>query len=227
MEYDTHLLQAIELNEVTRSFRFSMPPGFKFEAGQFFYVRLSEKLMKHFSFSNSPTERGYVEFTTKITGSEYKNALNTLNVGSRVRIRGPFGEFTYDPRLKKIAFLSGGIGITPVRSICKYITDGGIDCDITVIYGNRTESDIIFKKDFELMEGNMLKVVHVLSNPRPAWSGHRGYITRDIIVKEIPDYMERTFYACGPPAMVLAMTKMLDELNVDKSRIMLENFTGY
>ncbi len=229
MEYKASLIKSTELNYIIKSFRFTRASEFDFKAGQFFYIRLNKNLLKHFTLSNSPTEKDYIQLTTKMTGSEFKNALNALKPGDQVDINGPYGEFTYDTNFKKIAFLSGGIGITPIRSICRYITDNEIDCEITLVYGNNQERDIVFKKEFDEMisRNSKLKVVHVLSNPGPEWTGHKGFITKDIVKHEIPDLKERVFYTCGPPAMVLAMNNVLDELKVEKQNIKLENFVGY
>jgi len=229
MEYEASLIEVIELTDVIKSFRFTIPDGFNFTAGQFAYLKPADKMMKCLSFSNSPTEKGYVEFTTKMSGSPYKNALGALKAGDKVRIQGPFGNFTYRPGLKRMSFLSGGIGITPIRSICKYLTDEKIDCDIILLYGNNSEREIAFKKDFDEMGrlNKRLKVVSVLANPSSNWAGHRGFITASLIEKEIPDFQERAFYICGPPGMVSAMSKTLEELKVGKEDIVLENFAGY
>ena len=229
MEYEAALLSSVEVNPGVKSFRFSLHPDFVFAAGQFFRVKLSDNMVKHFSFSNSPTEGGYMEFTTRMTGSEYKNVLDKLKAGDKVLVSGPYGNFTYDPVLSKIAFLSGGIGITPIRSICRYVTDRGMKSDIFLFYGSEQENGILFKKDFEEMakRNKGLRVVHVLNNPTSQWNGYKGFITRDIILREMPDFRERTFYICGSPGMVGAMTSMLGELGVGKDRIRLESFTGY
>jgi ferredoxin-NADP reductase len=229
MDYKTSFIASIEQNNDTKSFRFSRPPGFNFQAGQFFSVAIKEKLAKHFSFSNSPTEEGFIELTTKMTGSEFKNALNALKEGETVGIKGPFGTFTYDPAFKKIAFLSGGIGITPIRSICKYLTDMNVECDVILLYGNNREEDITFRKDFEEMASKLkrLRFVNVLSSPKASWSGYRGFINSDVLLKEMSDFKERVFYICGPPGMVLAMVKLLEGLTVAPESIKRENFAGY
>ena len=229
MEYEAELINAVDVTSVCKSFRFSRPADFEFAAGQFFYITLGKNMVHHFSFSDSPTVKDHVEFTTKMTGSPFKNALNMLRPKDKVKIRGPYGEFTLNPAFKKIAFLSGGIGITPIRSICKYATEKKVDCAITLLYGNNSETDIAFRKDFDEMasKNKKLKVAHVLSNPSSEWTGYKGYITKDVVAKEIPDYSERIFYICGPPGMVLAMNKILDELSVESKNIKLENFVGY
>ncbi|MFH1239176.1 MAG: FAD-dependent oxidoreductase [bacterium] len=233
IEFETEVLDIIQRTHDVKSFRFKLKENADFKAGQFFclYINISGKeAAKYFSFSNSPTEKGYLEFTKRITGSEFSDALNKLKTGDVVRIKMPYGNFTFNGEYKKIAFLSGGIGITPIRSICKYAIDKQLDTDIVLLYGNRTAADIIFKEDFELMQQahRLLKIVHVLSTAGEDWKGRRGHINYQIIKEKIPDYSERKFYICGPPAMVEAMKKiLLEELTLSKENVITENFTGY
>lgn len=231
--FETEVSDVIQRARSVKSFRFKKKkdPGFK--AGQFFFITIKiggEERTKHFSFSNSPTEDGYIEFTKKLTESEFSKALDCLKAGDRVRLRMPYGSFTFEGESKKIAFLAGGIGITAIRSICKYIIDKNLGTDIALLYGNRTPGDIAFKEDFEAMQKaySKLKVIHILSEAGPVWPGRKGFINSRLITEEVPDYAGRRFYVCGPPAMVEAMKKMLtDELGASKETVITESFTGY
>jgi ferredoxin-NADP reductase len=228
MEYDAAYIGAFDVVPGVKSFRFARAPDYNYEAGQYLLAKISETLFHFFSISSSPTEEGFLQFTTRMTGSDYKNALDLLREGDHIKIGGPFGRFTYNPEYKKIAFLSGGIGITPIRSIMKYVSDKKIDTDIILLYGNKNEEGIAFRRDLdEITGGNKIKVVHVLSDPGPGWIGYRGYITKDIIKKEVQDYADRIFCVCGPPGMVSALIKTLDEMNIPQGNITLENFAGY
>jgi ferredoxin-NADP reductase len=233
VEFETEVLKVISRTYNVKSFRFARKIEVDFKPGQFFFVTLEiggvEKT-KHFSFSNSPTEKDYIEFTKKITTSEFSQALNGLEVGRWVRLKMPYGSFTFEGEYKKIAFLTGGIGITPVRSICKYIVDKKINTDIILLYGNRTINDIVFKDDFEQMQKTYpaLKVIHILSESGSEWRGWTGTIDSRVIKEEISDYTERKFYICGPTLMIAAMKKLLlDKLNVDDKHIITESFPGY
>ncbi len=108
------------------SFRFERPPGYEYLAGQWFIVTFSGPLgpyTHHFSHSNSPLEPE-LEFTTRLRGSEFKNALDTLAPGAEVELEGPYGAFTLPGGLERVAFIAGGIGITCVRSILRWLADG-------------------------------------------------------------------------------------------------------
>lgn len=233
--FDTRVIDTIQRTHDIKSFRFSCPQDISFKPGQFFFVTIrihGKEASKHFSFSNSPTEHGYIEFTKRLTGSEFSQALDTLKTGDWARIRMPFGLFTFEGEYPKIACLSSGIGITPVRSICKNACDRHLPTDIVLLYGNRTEKDIAFLDDFRHMakENRNFRVIYTLSRPLDAdsWSGKQGRISGDIIREEIPDYLERIFYICGPPQMVNDLKEVLTkELMVDTQKIKTELFTGY
>jgi ferredoxin-NADP reductase len=186
-------------------------------------------LTKPFSISSSPTEKDHIEFTKKLTGHEFSNALDGFKVGGWAEIDGPYGSFTFEGEYGKLCMLSGGVGITPLRSICKYCTDLKLDVSIVLIYGNRTEKNIIFREDLEQMQrqNKNQRVVFTLDEPGSGWSGETGVINAGIIKRNAPDYTERDFYTCGPPAMVQAMTNLLKSLTVPEKQIRTENFAGY
>lgn len=229
---EARIIKVIQRTYNVKSFRLEGSPRNDFKAGQFLSVALGEgqELRRYLSISNSPTEEGYIEFTKKITESQFSRILNSLKPNDRVSIEYPFGNFILRDTDKKIAFLSGGIGITPIRSITKFAIDKKPDADIILLYANRTSADIAFKDDFELFqkESSRLKVVHVLCETDPACTSRTGRINSQIIKEEIPDYLSRRFYLCGPPQMVEAMQKILiDDLAIAKESIITENFKGY
>ncbi len=215
-----------------KSFRLELDEWTNYKAGQYLFIKLLESKQpeKPLTISSSPTEKDYIEFTKKITSSEFSKELNNLKVGDEVGINYPFGNFTLTGRTKKIAFLSGGVGITPIRSICKFALDKTLDIDIALLYANRTPEDIVFREDFDKWQKECkgLKVVHVLSRVRNAQNARSGHIDNQIVKEEISDYKERKFYICGPPLMVSAMRNALsDELKIKEKDIIIENFAGY
>ena len=214
------------------SFRFPRPAQLDYKAGQFLFVTFKadgKELSKHFSFSSSPTEKAQIEFTKKLSDSEFSAVLRGLKKGDWARIDAPYGKFTFEGEYKKIGLLGGGIGITPFMGICKYCTDMRLDTKITLLYGNRTESDIVFRKELEaLQEQNKnLKVVFTLNEADSRWKGATGFITADMIQKKIPDYKDTVFYTCGPPAMVKVMENLVEQLSLPKTQLKREYFTGY
>ncbi len=236
IEFDTQVLDIIPRTHDVKSFRFRIKEDVDFKPGQFFFVTIKidgAERTKHFSFSNSPTEKGYVEFTKRITESRFSKALDRLNIGDWAKLKMPYGSFTFEGEYEKISFLSGGIGITPIRSICKYIADKALPTDIVLLYGNHKEEDIIFRQDLDSVQEakKNIRIVYTLTSPdvdKQVWQGRTGYIDDKMINQQIRDYNERVFYICGPPKMVGSLTNTLrDKLSVQENKIKTENFTGY
>src|SRR3990170_3557775 len=126
MKFETNVKEIIPRTSNVTSFRFPRPAELEYTAGQFLFITIkptAEELIKHFSFSSSPTEKEHIEFTKKYTDSEFSAALKALKLGDWARIEAPFGGFTFEGEHPKIAMLAGGIGITPLVSICKYCSD--------------------------------------------------------------------------------------------------------
>jgi ferredoxin-NADP reductase len=217
IEFETEVLDIKQRTHNVKSFRFRTREDLDFKPGQFFFVTLKiegRERTKHFSFSNSPTEEGYIEFTKRITESPFSKALDRLKIGDWAKLKMPYGTFTFEGEYEKIAFLSGGIGITPLRSICKFVIDKKLPTGIVLLYGNNKEEDIIFRQDLDSMQAvnKNIRIVYTLASPdidKQSWQGRTGYIDDKMLKGEIQDYSERVFYICGPPKMVESLTNIL------------------
>ena len=232
MKFETRVADIIPRTYNVKSFRFARAGLMNFKAGQYMIITLKtgeQEARKPFSISSSPTEKDYIEFTKKLTGHPFSDRLDALRVGDPATVDGPFGNFTFEGESARIGLLSGGVGITPLRSICKYCTDMKLNTKVTLLYGNRTEEDIVFRQDLEQMQrqNDNLKVVLTLAEPRTNWKGYTGNIDSEMIKKEIPEYPKTVFYVCGPPAMVEAMGNLLKTLDVPGESVKKENFAGY
>ena len=95
-------------------------------------------------------------------------ALKACKVGDWARIDAPYGKLTFEGEYPKIALLSGGIGITPFMSIIKNATDKKLESQITLFYGNRTEKDIVFKRELEELAQKNQK-------PQTGFRSHRTF----------------------------------------------------
>jgi len=233
MKFETYVKEIIPRTYNVRSFRFPRPETLSYKPGQFLFVTIraegGKELSKYFSISSSPTEKEHIEFTKKLSESEFSTALKALKEGDWARIEAPHGKFTFEGEYERIGLLGGGIGITPLRSICKYCTDMHLNTKITLLYGNRTENDIAFRKELETMQeqNKNLKVVFILDEANSEWKGATGIIDAELVKKEIPDYKETVFYTCGPPAMIETMEKLIESLGLPKTQLNREYFIGY
>ncbi len=232
MKFETTIQQIIPRTHDVTSFRFPRPQGLEYKPGQYFFVNIKQdgkELTHHFSFSSSPTQKDFFEFTKKITDHEYSTALKNAKVGDWARIDAPYGKFTFEGEYPKIVLLAGGIGVTPFVSICKNAADKHLDCKITLFYGCRSEADMAFREEFEAMAAvnKNFRAVMTLSQASPQWKGLTGNISADLIKQVLPDFREQVFFACGPPPMVQAMSALVEGLGLPKEQLKLEYFTGY
>ncbi len=235
-EIETKVTEVIRRTEHVLSVRLAISEEGLFQAGQFMGVTLlshGTELMRYLSISSSPTEKGYVEFTKRLTGSDFSAAMSELRAGDCARLKLPLGKFVLQEACPKQAFLAGGIGITPMRSMWKFAFDRGIGGDMILLFSNRSADEIIFRDDFEQMASQSSRFRTVFSLDKvdqcPAgWLGRCGFIDAAMIRQEIPDYEQRIFYVCGPMPMVKKMVEILkDELGVPLENILRESISGY
>ena len=186
MKFQTNISEIIKRSANVKSFRFKRPEDFDYKAGQYIVVILDfngKGVSKPFSLSSSPTEKDYLEFTKKLTGHEFSNALDSMETGYPIDISGPFGKMSYEGEYEKIVLLSGGIGIAPMRSICKYCTDLQLDTDVVLICSDRTEEDMVFWKELSEMvrQNPNLTVFQTLTRASESWTGCKERINDDLI----------------------------------------------
>lgn len=218
------------------SVRFNRAAGFNYMLGQYIFVTVysgDEKLTKHLTISSSPTEPDHLEVTKRLTGHPYSNALSALREGDVVTLEGPFGSssFTFTGEYEKLLLLTGGIGVTPFRSIIRYCVDRCLKTDIVLIYSNRNEWDIAFKKEFDEIQrlnGNF-RVVYTVTRPTEGWSGLTGRVDAGLIRREVYDCHERVAYVSGPQSMVDEMVAALRSggLGMSDNSVRYQYFTGY
>lgn len=224
-----------------------------YNAGQFAFFDIGQVYndpkgpIRHFTISSSPTEN-FIMFSTRIRDSPYKKRLLTLEKGAKVKFRGPEGQFVlHQDYSKYTVFLSGGIGVTPFRSMLKYATDMQLPVPIIMFDSNRDRDNILFKKEFDdwASINKNLKIIYTISeekeeqhneqSPPPLstandWKGEYGRIDKAMILKYADTNVlnNSIFYICGPPNMLKSMQSLLQEdLKIPKEKIKIEEFTGY
>lgn len=229
MEFNSTILEIIQRTYDVKSFRLFRHPKFNFKPGHCLRITLTineKEESKYYSISSNPTLNEFLEFTQKLTETKFSNKLDNLKKGDLVKIDGPYGNFTFEGEFEEVAMLSGGVGITPCISMIMYCIDKKINTNIVVLYSNRTEADILFKKELDQIEkaNPNIKIVYTLTRANAHWNGYSGRIDKEMILSEITDFSNRIFFLCGPPSFVSCMEKVLVKLNVDKYKIRKENF---
>lgn len=191
-------------------------------------------IKRHFSIASSPTEKN-IMIATKIidNGSSFKKALLALEEGSNVEAGEPHGSFILpEDENNHCLFITGGIGITPVRSMVKYATDKKLNLKLTLLYSNVMSDEIAFYEFFnELKTHNpKLDIVYTITKPeelKQSWTGRVGRIDEALIREYMKNNLSNKFYISGPPQMVTAMLELLKSIGVDDQDIKRELFTGY
>jgi len=206
-----------------KTFTIKSPTDFNFISGQYCLVSFvdNEKFKdqrKPFTFTNSPTDKGFIELTIKKIGP-FTTALFSLKIGDLLKIRGPIGKFlNFDETIKKdVVLIAGGSGITPFMSIIRYSLAKNLPNKIIMFNGNRTVDDIIFREDLEKIddEEDNIKIINSLTRETSAdWKGERGRIDKDMIKRYVNNLSKHLWYICGPPPMIKAMKAMLKELDL-------------
>lgn len=232
---EARLIAKIRRTDIVESFRFLPENKIGFIAGQFLQLIFdtvnseNKDLNKFLSFSCSPTKE-YIEVTKRLSESDFSENLKKLEINDRVFLKAPLGSCIFKDSYKKIGFLIGGIGITPVISIIEYIMDKRLDTDVTLLYSNRTEEDIAFRKELDYWQSinKNIKVFYTITECQPKDNTCIfGRIDKNLLLDKVKDYPERIFFIFGPPKMTEAMNKLCLEAGCNKENIRLENFVGY
>jgi ferredoxin-NADP reductase len=188
---------------------------------------------RYFTFASSPTE-GDIRLGVKFYAnpSTYKSLLSAYKKDSTVLAGSIAGDFVLPKDTsKKLAFIAGGIGVTPFRSMVKYMHDKGEKRDAVLMYSNKTEAEIAYKDIFGAAQsaGLGFRVVYTLTDSirPPLWQGEHGFVDAEMIKRTMPDYKERTFYISGPHGMVDAFKKTLRQMGVPRWQIRTDYFPGF
>ncbi|KAI7881328.1 ferredoxin reductase-like protein [Lichtheimia hyalospora FSU 10163] len=224
------LVEKIVISHNTAVYRFALPRKddiLGLPIGQHISV-MAEINGKEISRSYTPTssdeDLGHFDLLIKSypTGNISK-LFGELKLGDSVAVRGPKGNFNYQPNMvRAIGMIAGGTGITPmlqiIRAICKHPEDKTI---VNLIFANVNEEDILLKKELDELAAkhDNFNVYYVLNNPPAGWTGGVGFVTADMIREHCPaPAKDVKILLCGPPPMIKAMTTATGELGYDKPR---------
>ncbi|MFA6076518.1 MAG: oxidoreductase [Candidatus Paceibacterota bacterium] len=233
------LKKIVQHTSDTVSFIFTPDSSFVFKPGQYLEWTLGHHGMdsrgnrRYFTIASSPTEKELhlgVKFYPN--GSSFKKALSGMNDDDTIFASQLSGDFVLPrDKKKKLVFIAGGIGITPFRSMIKYLIDTQQKRDIFLIYSNKKETDIVYKNIFDQASYDFgLKTIYTLTDmedEQTNWNGRRGFIDGKMILEEIKDWRERTFYISGPPSMVSDTEKIIKNLGLSGKQIKTDFFPGF
>ena len=226
-----------DASPTAKTVRFKRADGGKlpyFHAGQYMTLEFSvgdAVISRPYSISSAPasarSDDPFIEITVRrqkgdsfisdiVNDSVKPGDCFTANIG--------LGQFCFEPLRdsKHIVALAGGVGITPFASMAKEIANGGMDADITILYGSDSPDDIVLKDELDAINSDKVRVVNVISGDHPDWQGERGFLTAELIKKYSAE--DTSYFICGPQVMYKFLREQIKLLDVPARRVRFEVF---
>jgi CDP-4-dehydro-6-deoxyglucose reductase, E3 len=206
---------------------------FRFEAGQYIDIMLSGGRRRSFSIASPPHDARLLELhVRRVAGGEFSEKLFDADPQkSLLTVEGPLGQFVYRPGIAPMLLVGGGTGIAPLLSILRHVIENGIERDISIYWGVRSERDLYAQTVLENLAQRhsapgrpaRLRYVPVLSEPSSDWQGSRGFV-HEAVLQDIDDLEQYDVYAAGPPAMITAVRSEFGRRGVAATRLFFDSF---
>jgi CDP-4-dehydro-6-deoxyglucose reductase len=218
--------------------------AFGFEAGQYIDVMLPGGRRRSFSIASPPHDSQLLELhVRRVVGGEFSAPLFEASPRSvLLTIEGPLGQFTYRPGTEPMLLVGGGTGLAPLLSILRHVVETGIERDMTLYWGVRSERDLYAHAMLEELaercggaarsrapgsrapaRAARLRYVPVLSEPSSEWRGARGWV-HEAVLKDLGDLEKYHVYAAGPPAMIAAVRREFGGRGAAAHRLFFDSF---
>lgn len=206
----------------------------EFLPGQFLTLIFNingEEIRRGFSIASSPNELPNIELAIKKVdeGVFSKYLYDKLKVGDQINSLPPLGNFTIETSKvskRKIVLIGAGSGITPLFSMLTAILKDEQQSEVTLIYGNRKVTSIIYKKELDQLKSNYndrFDIQYYLTEPTPDWDGFHGRIDSNVVnqlIESDNNIAQRAhFYLCGPEGMMQIVMDSLKSCGVERDRI--------
>lgn len=237
---DVEIVDIKDETPSSRTFTFKACEGCHlpyFYAGQHLSVKFcidGKWLTRPFSISSSPMEAakaGILQITLRKMPGGYVSSWvwDNWKIGSKLKLEGAFGDGYWSAirDAEHVVGIAGGSGITAFRSIAKDMADSGRPKKLTILYGSRSQDDIIFRAELDELAAasdGAISVYNILSEPKEGWDGETGFIGADIIKKLVPDWDKVSYFVSGPQAMYDFIDRELEKLSIRKKFIRKEEY---
>jgi ferredoxin-NADP reductase len=220
-------------------FRFEKPSGWIFKAGQSMDMTLlsppetdTEGNTRAFSIASAPHEETLM-VGTRMRDTAFKRVLGTMPLGTAVKMEGPFGNLTlHNNALRAAVIVSGGIGITPFRSMVLRAATEKLPHRIVLFFSNRRPEDAPFLEELQALEREnpnykLIATMTQMEKSKRPWQGETGLINEEMLSRYLKDVPTPIYYLAGPPGMVKGLHDVLNKTGVDDDDIRAEEFSGY
>lgn len=230
--------QVVRETPLIKTFRLVEPSGaplpFDYLPGQFMNVEVEptpgEVLRRAYTIASSPTRQVYAELSIKreAQGKVSQFLHDCVKVGDLLKVGAPYGAFTFTGLDEdSIVLVGGGVGITPLMSVLRYLTDRAWPGEIYFVYSARSTEEFVFRDELAYLQRRHPNL-HVLATMTRSegtdWMGPEGQITKELLQSAVPDLARRRIHVCGPPQMMAAMREALAALGVPANKIHTEAF---
>jgi ferredoxin-NADP reductase len=235
--YQVKLIGRKEIATNTMSFVYEKPKNFTFKPGQHANFSLidppendDEGNTRYFSFANPPYAEDLM-IATRMRNTAFKRVLKTLPLGTELKLNGPTGSFTLHENVNIPAiYLTGGIGITPVRSTLLQAAQDKLPHKLLLFYSNYKPEDAPFLEELMQLKNPNYQFIGTMTEmekSRLPWKGETGLINKNMLLKYIDDLTKPIYYISGPESLVKALRNILKEAGVSNDNIRTEEFAGY
>jgi predicted ferric reductase len=210
-----------------------------FLAGQFAWLKIgrSSPLPENpFSIASCSNKNSSdISFLIKDVG-DFTHQISQLQVGQKVFIDGPYGNFgveAFSAKNDQLIMIAGGVGIAPMISILSQMErdqDANLmNKKILLIYGNRVAEQAVNFKDMVKLESfKHLEVIQLVSEPTSDWQGLTGVLDTTILEKILRSHQINVktaqFLICGPAEMIDSVETSLDQFGAPLANVASEKF---
>jgi len=219
-----------------KTFRLVDPAGgplpFEHVAGQYLNISTlvaGTRVGRSYTIASPPTRSAYVEISVKRDGLFSQHLHANVREGDRVKIGAPAGKFYFaGHESERIVLVAGGVGITPMMSVLRSLTDRCWRGEIYLVFSVRRRDDVIFEHELAALQRRFpkLKVAITLTDPDAAWDGARGRISKELVTGLVPDLAKTIVMLCGPTGMMQATRALFVELGVPDADVREEAFVS-
>lgn len=222
-----------------KTFRLALPGGgplpFTHVAGQYINLKLTiggKRVNRSYTIASAPSRSDYVEVSIKRARDGYAShhMHDTVTEGTVLSVSAPAGKFVFaGHEADKVVLVAGGVGITPMMSIVRALTDRSWTGEIYLLFSVRKRTDVVFAAELAYLQArhpNLHVLVALSDDADPTWEGARGQLTPALIEGFVPAPVRGPVLLCGPDPMMSAMRKIFVGLGVPDAEVWQEAFVS-
>ncbi len=225
------LMEKQQISDNTALYRFRLPSDrsiLGLPIGQHISVQAEidgKNVQRSYTPTSSDDDKGFFDLVVKsYPQGNISKHIGELKVGQSLEVKGPKGQMRYAPGLaRRIGMIAGGTGITPCLQVIRAVLKDPKDrTQLDLIYANVKEADILLREELDReakAHPERFRVHYFLNEPPAGWTGGEGFVSKEAIQQNLPEPADDIkVLMCGPPPMINAMKKHLEELGYEKPR---------